>query len=172
MWWLFDATGFSSKQVCGVDWTPGLLIAYGLANVIAGVIYQCFPLLILYYLYPRHLLSVRPALRALMIFILTCGLTHFAEAMTIFWPAYRFVTMVHWVNTCMSTLGLVLLVQAIRAIRFVPIRAELEDELELLKDASQNVRARANLLLASCGAEAAIEKLRQATSALREVSNA
>ena len=64
MKWLFDTSDFNSKQACGIGWTTELLWTYGASNAIAWLVYSIFPLLVLIYLYPRHLKSVRPALRA------------------------------------------------------------------------------------------------------------
>ena len=166
--WLFSTDGFSSKQVCGPAWTTGLLSVYGAANFIAFAIYQIFPALVLIYLYPRHLKIVRSALRALIIFVITCGLTHLAEMSTIWWPAYRFVTAIHCVNVLTSFTGAVLLVSAIEKIRFVPIRSDLENQLADLQEALRDVRESANRLAISSGTAAAIEKLKVATELLRK----
>ena len=166
--WLFSTDGFASKATCGPDWSTGLLAMYGLANAASFCIYQVFPVLVLIYLYPRHLKIVRPALRALIIFVATCGLTHLAEAATIWWPAYRIVTAVHCLNVLTSFTGAVLLVAAIEKLRFVPIRSDLENQLVDLQEAIRDLRESANQVAVSSGTAAALEKLKAATAALRE----
>lgn len=167
--WFFCTSGFNSKQVCGTGWSGELLWLYGLANLISFVVYTAFPLLVLKYLYPRHLRSVRPALRALIVFVMTCGLTHFCEAMTIWWPAYRLVTAIHILNNITSLTGLWMLVSAIRAIRFVPIRSELEEELTLIRDTLKDIQSQANVLAATSGVSAAIAKLRRTSQLLESM---
>lgn len=167
---LFDVSGFNSKQVCGADWSTGLLLAYGISNALSFLTYQIFPILVWVFLYPRHLRSAKPALRALIIFVMTCGLTHLFEMLTIWWPAYRVVTLVHIVNNITSIFGLVLLVVAIRRLKYVPIRADLENELETLQNSMKNIRSSANTLAATVGIQAAVTRIKQAQVALDSLS--
>ena len=165
--WLFNTDKFVSKTYCGDGWSNNLLAAYGISNFVSFLIYQIFPLLIIIYLYPRHLKSVRPALRALVIFVCTCGLTHLMEFFTIWWPIYRLVTVTHVLNMTTSSIGLIMLLIAIKRIRFVPIRADLEIELEQLKDVFKDIQHKANKIAESDGTFAAIQKLQQATNELK-----
>ena len=168
--WLFDASGFSSKQTCGPGWSTWLLAAYGVGNLIAFLIYTAFPLILFKVLVPRHLRAVKPALYSLVLFIISCGWTHLAEMLTIWWPAYRLVTLIHLMNAATSTTGLILLIVAIRRIRFVPIRSELENELAEVRDTLKDIQHSANELAITSGSAAAIGKLREAIAALRSVA--
>ena len=158
--WLFSTDGFVAKRDCGDGWTDTMLSAYVASNGVAFLVYQAFPVLMILYLYPRHLKSVRPALRALMLFISTCGLTHLAEMLTATWPVYRLVVAVNCLNVATSILGLVLLVRAIEAIRFVPVRSVLENEVESLRDKFKDIQMDANRI-ADVDPDDAIARLRR-----------
>ena len=167
--WLFSTDGFVSKTQCGPSWTTALLVSYGIGNFVAFLIYQVFPALIVIFLYPRHLKSVRPALKALVVFVCTCGLTHLAEFLTVWWPAYRLVTAIHLLNMTTSSVGLVCLLVAIKRIRFVPIRTDLEDELQILRDRFKDIQHRANEIAVSSGTDAAISNLRDVANHLNAI---
>ena len=171
MTWIFSTDGFAAKMHCGASWSPELLWIYAVANFIAFVIYQSFPILLLIYIFPRHLKAVRPALKALVLFISTCGLTHLMEMLTVFWPAYRLVTFVHVVNGITSITGLVWLFVAISRIRFIRPRAELEEMTERLKVAVKDVQDQANHL-AVVNSTQGLEVLSRAILALERVKHA
>ena len=131
-------------------------------------IYQVFPAFVMFYLLPRHLREVKPAIVALVVFVSTCGLTHLAELWTIGWAAYRLTTAVHVLNVVTSSIGLTWLVIAIRRIRYVPTRNTLEDNIEHLMLTVKNVKATANQLAKDQGDSVARDFLHRTATMLEE----
>ena len=143
--WLLQADVFNAKTHCGTGWSAALLWAYAVGNLLPALLYQLFPFYIVWKILPRHLPNVRPTLWALVVFVSTCGLTHVAEMMTIWYPAYRLVAAVHLLNTLTSFTGFVWLLIAIRRIQYIPQRAELEDDIQRLQDEVKRVHQEANI---------------------------
>ena len=167
--WLLSTDGFVSKSECSPGFTPLMLWQYGVQNSISGSIYQIFPILVILFLIPRHLRAVKPSLWALVLFVSTCGLTHFARIPTIWWGTYRLSIAVDWLNVLTSSAGLTWLIIALRRIKYIPIRSDLEGELESLREAMKAIHARANKIAVESGTEAAIAKLRTAAEQLKSL---
>jgi hypothetical protein len=93
---LFSPSGFIPRLNCGT-WTPGMLRAYIIADLLTAVSYLTIPIFITltYQEFGRVTPLKRDArwLAALFgLFIVFCGLTHLVDSMIFFVPLYRLQT--------------------------------------------------------------------------------
>jgi PAS domain S-box-containing protein len=86
--WLAYPAGLSPHGFC-LAWNPWILWAYVAGNLGVGAAYFAIPFSLTKFLRKRHDLGpFRAAFRLFAAFILLCGTTHFASALTVFVPAY------------------------------------------------------------------------------------
>ena len=167
---LFDTAGFFSKAACGPGWTPAWLWTFFLVNAAIGVIYTAFFSSLYFILAKRHMPQVRPAIKATALFGSTCGLAHFGSAATTWWACYPLAVTLDCLNALTSISGLVWLLVAIHRVKHVPIRSELEDDIEKLHEECKLIREQANqaALRSAKEAHAIIETSLQALRLARE----
>lgn len=100
--WLFDSSEFLTRDHCG-KWTPVLKSAYIAANVAIAASYFAIPIaLAVMHRRRRGDIIARWVLAMFAAFILSCGLTHVADAMAFHWAAYRLYTLLVVVTAATS----------------------------------------------------------------------
>ena len=113
---LFSPSGFMPRLLCGT-WTPGMLRAYIIADLLTAIAYLTIPIFILltYREFGRKTPLKRDArwLSALFgLFIVFCGLTHLVDSIIFFVPIYRLQTFLLSV-TAFASMGAAIVTPAI-----------------------------------------------------------
>ena len=86
--WLFEPSGLTPHGFC-LLWEPYLIYTHVIANTITGLSYFAIPV-ILTGLVRRRVIDVfRPAFTLFGAFILLCGLGHWVDLVTLWFPIYR-----------------------------------------------------------------------------------
>lgn len=96
--WLLDASVFFKRSHCG-DWPYWFRYYYGLANLTICIEYMLIPAMIAVIgISKRHLFG-RPWLTWMWVtFIFCCGVSHFCELLTFWWPAYHLFATWDWIT--------------------------------------------------------------------------
>lgn len=90
--WLFDAGGFVTRDHCG-PWNPTLKWVYIVSNAAIAMSYFVMPAMIAILWVRRRKDMVYPWILVLFTsFIFGCGLTHVADVLAFYWPAYHLFT--------------------------------------------------------------------------------
>lgn len=89
--WLLSTDLFVKRGMCG-GWDRSLFYAANMADIVIGIAYFTIPALLIWFFRQRlgQLLPFRNLLLIFGAFILLCGSTHFMDAASAIWPAYRF----------------------------------------------------------------------------------
>jgi PAS domain S-box-containing protein len=139
---LFDTTGFPARWHCGTAWAenPWLGWLHIFSDIGVGTAYVAIPLVLLYFLLRRKDLPFSKLFVLFGAFILTCGATHFIDAVLFSWPIYRFsifmkllTAIVSWA-TVFSLFGVVPRVMRMRS------PEELEAEIAARKVAESELK--------------------------------
>lgn len=114
----FSSSDFLPRFRCGA-WTTTLTCTYFTANIVICLSYIAIPVHL--FLLKRRMKSIpfSWALWMFIAFILFCGIGHFLEAMTFFWPAYRFLAAWHGVTAFTSLATAIILPQLLTYILFM-----------------------------------------------------
>ena len=99
---LFDTQGWVARWVCG-RWTPQLGWTYIFSSIIIGTAYFAIPFILLRFIRKRKdILPFNGIFWLFILFIFSCGITHFADAAMFWYPAYRFSATVLFVTATVS----------------------------------------------------------------------
>lgn len=99
---LFDTHGWVARWVCG-RWTPALGWTYIVSSSLIGAAYFAIPVILLQFINKRRdILPFNNIFWLFIVFIFSCGITHFADAAMFWYPAYRFSAMVLFITALVS----------------------------------------------------------------------
>jgi PAS domain S-box-containing protein len=122
--WLFDSSGFTARWDCG-NWPLWLGWLHIVSDILIGLAYVVIPIGILCFLRRRD--TPFPALFWLFgVFILTCGATHFLEAVIFCAPVYRLAGVVKVITAIASWATVIVLLPTIPKILAMRTPLELE----------------------------------------------
>lgn len=130
----FSSEGFVPRMSCG-EWTPFLIYVNVTANLGFFLAYWLIPFFLVRVWRARK--DDVPEASSMLVwfaaFILLCGLTHLLQALTFFWPAYRFFTAVDAVGAVVSLVTLFQLPQAVRYILRFPSPRQFQQVISDLR---------------------------------------
>ena len=106
---LFDTSGFVPRKACGA-WTPEWIALHRLSDIFIWLAYLSLPLVILSATRHISLRSFRAVLWLFAAFILSCGFTHFIEALMFEVPLYRLAGVAKFVTAVVSWLTVIALI--------------------------------------------------------------
>ncbi|MGL4549705.1 MAG: hypothetical protein ACRC33_00850, partial [Gemmataceae bacterium] len=98
---LFDTGGFVPRLNCGT-WTDGLVWLHVGSDLAIWLAYVSIPLLLVWHARRLNLRAVRWIGFLFAGFILSCGFTHFADALMFYHPAYRALGLLKLVTAAVS----------------------------------------------------------------------
>lgn len=129
--WLLDADGFVPRRVCvGMD--EGIAGTLAVANGATAIAYVCLALNFAVLIRRRHDRSLAPIFWLLGAFVFLCGLTHAADVMVTWFPAYRLVALIDVSTAALSVVAAVTTaVYTPRVMRVPPVRALYEQGMAL-----------------------------------------
>ncbi len=99
---LFDTQGWVARWVCG-RWTPQLGWTYIISSLLIGAAYFAIPFILFRFIRKRKdILPFDGIFWLFILFIFSCGITHFADATMFWYPAYRFSAIVLLITAIVS----------------------------------------------------------------------
>jgi PAS domain S-box-containing protein len=122
---LLNTESWPARWQCGT-WSPFHGWLYIISDITIGFSYFMIPFILWFFLYKRKQQSLFTLVVTLFIlFILSCGLTHFIDAAIFWWPAYRLSALLRF-TTAVISLGTV-----IGLVKMAPRILNLKDAHEL-----------------------------------------
>ena len=167
--WLMETEGFNPKVSCGYSWSTAHAVIHCFANIVGGVVYQIIPMFIAWWIIPRHVPEFRPALWGFVLFVSTCGLTHFMEALSVYYPVYRLVTASHILNMWVSLAGLVWIGYAATRIKYHAPDRQISKEAFKLRRLAMEIARDAEEILKRNGPLEARSRLNLAIGKLQQL---
>lgn len=135
--WLLDASVFSPRGQCGT-WEHWLAVSYQAGNWAIAVSYFVIGgILAGVWKFKRPILPMPDMVLAFGMFIFACGCTHILDAMSFYWPAYRFFTIVELLTATVSLYTALRLPSAVRHIFSLPTPEEYRVQTAELEQAVQ-----------------------------------
>jgi len=136
---LFSAEDFPERWQCGI-WSPLHGWTHIISDVVIWMSYMAIPFLILWYLREKKGIENKGIFWLFIAFIFFCGSTHLMEAVVFYWPAYRLLGVLKLITAIVSAATVIALVFVIPAAIRAPTRRELEQEIELRKEADKRTQ--------------------------------
>jgi PAS domain-containing protein len=97
-----------------ISWNPSLLWTFVAADTIIAISYFSIPFALWYFIHRRPDISQRPLVALFALFIISCGINHIFDVMTIWLPMY-------WANAISKTVtAIVSLITAIMLWKIMP----------------------------------------------------
>lgn len=116
---LFDSTGFQARWMCvGQNSGPGWL--HIVADLAIFVAYVAIPGALFVFVRNRKDLAFPAIFWLFMAFILSCGITHAADTLMFWWPAYRFTGVLKAITAIVSLATVAALVRAMPVALSIP----------------------------------------------------
>ncbi len=142
---LFDTQGWVARWVCG-RWTPELGWTYIISSLLIGTAYFAIPATLFRFLRKRKDISVFGKIFWLFIlFIFSCGITHFTDAAMFWYPAYRFSAIVLFVTAIVSWIAVIALHKVIPVALSLKSPTQLE---EIIRQRTEDLEKKNEELLA------------------------
>lgn len=99
---LLNTESWPARWNCGI-WTPFHGWLYIISDLLIWIAYFMIPLILGYYLYKKKdSVPFKSIFLLFIAFILSCGLTHFIDAVIFWWPAYRLSALIRFVTAVVS----------------------------------------------------------------------
>ncbi len=99
---LFDTQGWVARWVCG-RWTPQLGWTYIVSSLLIGLAYFAIPFILFRFIRKRKdIVPFNGIFWLFILFIFSCGVTHFADATMFWYPAYRFSASILFITAVVS----------------------------------------------------------------------
>jgi two-component system, sensor histidine kinase and response regulator len=139
---LFDTEGFPGRWYCGSAWTetPWLGWLHIFADIFTFLAYYAVPVVTIYFVAQRPTVKFPPIFYVFLAAIfLTCGTVHLLEAVTFWWPLYRFSALMKFVTAAVSCAGVVMLA------RMLPTALELKSGREFQRVLTERQKAQESL---------------------------
>lgn len=116
---LFDPTGFQARWMC-VGENPGPGWLHIVADFAIFVAYVAIPGALFIFVRNRRDLAFPAIFWLFMAFILSCGITHAADTLMFWWPAYRFTGVLKAITAVVSLATVVALVRILPTALTIP----------------------------------------------------
>ncbi|MBB1282980.1 PAS domain-containing protein [Flavisolibacter sp. BT320] len=139
---LFDTADWPPRWYCG-NWTDFHGWLYIISDLLIWSAYFAIPITILRFISRRHDAKFVRAYFLFAAFILACGTTHFLDAVTFWFPAYRLNALVRFVT------GVVSWATVLYLIKILPVANSLRSHAELEKEITERKRVEGDLVVAN-----------------------
>jgi PAS domain S-box-containing protein len=134
---VLSGEGFMPHGHC-YFWQPDILWLHALSDGITGLAYFLIPVAIFLFMQKRRdIHTAKPIFWLFIAFIVSCGLTHFMEIYTIWYPAYRVSGWLKAVNAIISLATAIAIWPLVPKLLRIPsatslkkVNAELQQEIE------------------------------------------
>jgi len=134
---VLSGEGFMPHGHC-YFWQPDILWLHALSDGITGLAYFLIPFAIFVFIRQRQdINAAKPLFWLFMAFIISCGVTHFMEIYTIWYPAYRVSGWLKAINAVISLATAIAIWPLIPKLLRIPsaaslkkVNAELQQEIE------------------------------------------
>lgn len=144
-------------------WDPGVLWTHVISDLLIGLAYTGIPISLWYLLRRRRDIPFNSIVFLFGVFIVSCGLTHFMEVCTAWYPAYRLAGAVKVVTAVASVTTALQLVRFLPAAIALPNITQYQGMYEIAKESQASYRA---LLEASLDGFYILDTVRGAEGAL------
>jgi signal transduction histidine kinase len=129
-WQLFDSTGFVPRGSCGrLGEEPALVETLRYADLAIWLAYLAISTAILIFLYRKRSVPFQVVFLLFVAFILSCGFTHFVDAVLLETPMYRLSAAVKVLTAAVSWLTVLALIPAVSLAQALRTPEELEREI-------------------------------------------
>lgn len=135
---LFDTADWPPRWHCG-NWTLFHGWLYIISDLLIWSAYFAMPLFILKYIRRRVNMQFVKLYFLFAAFILACGATHFLDAVTFWFPAYRLNALVRFIT------GVVSWITVFHIVRLMPAAMMLKTHKEMEKEINERKKAEADL---------------------------
>jgi PAS domain S-box-containing protein len=139
---LFDTADWPPRWYCG-NWTDFHGWLYIISDLLIWSAYFAIPITILRFISRRHDAKFVRAYFLFAAFILACGTTHFLDAATFWFPAYRLNALVRFVT------GVVSWATVLYLIKILPVANSLRSHAELEKEITERKKVEGDLVVAN-----------------------
>lgn len=121
MSWLLQTDGFVPRSHCGTNWSFALRFFNQTSNLVIFISYIWIATLLLH-LWRRKNKDIPHAylIFYFCLFIFFCGVTHLNDYFVFWWPAYRFMTLMHVFTAFFSILTAFILTFVLRYLLSLP----------------------------------------------------
>jgi signal transduction histidine kinase len=132
---LFDSSDFIARRDCGgFGKVPGVLPLHLVSDVLIWLAYLAIPAVLVFFAWRRRELPFRGLFLMFGAFIVSCGITHFMEALLIFDPLYRLSGVIKLVTAVISWITVLALIPVVP--RALALRDPQDLEREIAERAS------------------------------------
>jgi PAS domain S-box-containing protein len=142
---LFSPEGFPPRWNCG-KWTEFHGWLYIISDLLIWSAYFAIPLIIVRYISKKQNARFVKLYFLFAGFILACGATHFLDAITFWFPIYRFNALVRFITGVISWITVFYLVRLLPLAFSLKTTEQLEAEVEQRKKAEEQLKVNNKLL--------------------------
>lgn len=142
---LFDSSDFMARRNCG-NWTTGLVWLHVWSDVFIRLAYLTIPIVLVSFARRRRDLPFPWIFWMFGAFIITCGFTHFMEAIAFTWPAYRLMGVIKLITAATSWATIAALVPVIPRALALRSPEELQAEIDERQREQETLARQARLL--------------------------
>lgn len=147
---LFDTSDFPARWNCG-EWT----LPHGWTHILSDFsiwgAYMAIPCVLIYFTRRRHDLPFPWLFGLFAAFILSCGTTHFVEAVIFWWPIYRVSAVAKAVTAVVSWIAVVALIRSAPLALTLKSPSQLEDEVDRRTNELQNSEEHLRAIVETAG---------------------
>ncbi len=127
---LFDPAPFIARRDCGgFGDVPGLLPLHLVSDVLIWLAYLAIPGVLVFFAWRRRALPFRGVFLLFGLFIVSCGFTHFMEAVIIYHPLYRLAGVLKLLTAIVSWATVIALIPVVPKALALRTSEELEGEI-------------------------------------------
>jgi len=161
---LLDITDWPPRWHCG-KWSEFHGWLYIVSDLLIWASYFAIPVFIIKYISKKHHLKFVKLYFFFALFILSCGATHFLDAVAFWWPAYRLNALVRFITATVSW------ITVYHLIKNLPLAFSLKTKSEMQVEIDQRIKAEEELRNLNASLERRIvERTSALQDSLREIS--
>lgn len=161
---LLDITDWPPRWHCG-KWSGFHGWLYIISDLLIWAAYFAIPVVIIKYISKKQHLKFIKLYVFFAIFILSCGTTHFLDAIAFWWPAYRLSALVRFITATVSW------ITVYHLIKNLPVAFSLKTKSEMQVEIDQRIKAEDELRNLNASLEQRIlERTSALQDSLREIS--
>lgn len=170
---IFRTQGMMPHGFC-ITWQPDLIALHAVSDVLIGLAYLTIPVTLLYFVRRRADLPFRGIFLLFGLFIVSCGMTHFIEVLTLWQPYYWLSGAVKAITAIASIATAIVLITLIKPALALPSPSQLRVATANLEaEVSQRRRVEAELRLSQTQLENRVaERTRELEAARMETEEA
>ncbi|CAK0752188.1 two-component system, sensor histidine kinase [Gammaproteobacteria bacterium] len=141
--WFFSTTGFMPHGHC-LMWRPDIFWSLVISNVVIAISYFTIPISLIYFVFKRPDMQFRGVAVLFGMFIISCGVTHAFNVVTLWYPEYGIESIIMIITAIISFIAAIAIWLVIPKALLIPSPLDLQRKNDEITNEKQKAEA-ANL---------------------------